>query len=154
MRWRSRSKVDLRVVPQMTPMIDVVFQLLTFFLVSFRIVQQEGDLMVKLPALGQQEQPRLPPTDLPPLPVYLTADAAGDLAAIRFQNATVTSLDELQARLEALQAQCPDCQLAVDLKCDPALRYEHTMAALTAVSGKRHQDRIVPLVADVRLTRP
>ncbi len=149
MRWRSRSSDDLRVVPQMTPMIDVVFQLLTFFLVSFRIVQQEGDLMVKLPALGQQEHPRIALTDLPPLPVYLTADADGELATIRFQNVTLASLGDLQARLEALQAQCPDCRLTVDLKCDPMLRYEHTMAALTAVSGKRQQDRIVPLATDV-----
>ena len=39
------DKVDIN----MTPMIDVVFQLLSFFVMSFKIVAQEGDFNIKMP---------------------------------------------------------------------------------------------------------
>ena len=41
----AESKIEL----QMTPMIDVVFQLLVFFLFTFRIATQEGDFNIKMP---------------------------------------------------------------------------------------------------------
>ncbi len=41
--------IDRRVDIQMTPMIDVVFQLLTFFLMSFRVAAAEGDFNLLLP---------------------------------------------------------------------------------------------------------
>ena len=50
MRFREHhvgpeEKIEL----QMTPMIDIVFQLLVFFIMTFKIVAQEGDFNVKMP---------------------------------------------------------------------------------------------------------
>ncbi len=42
------DKIEL----QMTPMIDVVFQLLIFFMFTFKIATQEGDFNVKMPIAG------------------------------------------------------------------------------------------------------
>jgi hypothetical protein len=43
---------------------------------------------------------------------------------------------------------------SIELICDDTLRYEHTMAALTAVSGRRGaRGNITPLATDVRLRR-
>ncbi len=36
----------------MTPMIDIVFLLLVFFLFSFKIVVQEGDFNIRMPVAG------------------------------------------------------------------------------------------------------
>ena len=41
----GQDKIEL----QMTPMIDIVFQLLVFFIMTFKIVSQEGDFNVKMP---------------------------------------------------------------------------------------------------------
>ena len=40
---------EAKVEMQMTPMIDIVFQLLTFFIMSFKIVAAEGDFDIKMP---------------------------------------------------------------------------------------------------------
>ncbi len=40
------EKIEL----QMTPMIDIVFQLLIFFIMTFKIVEVEGDFNIKMPA--------------------------------------------------------------------------------------------------------
>jgi biopolymer transport protein ExbD len=47
---RKNDKIEL----QMTPMIDIVFQLLVFFIMTFKIVSQEGDFNIKMPLAAQQ----------------------------------------------------------------------------------------------------
>lgn len=49
---------DTKVELQMTPMIDVVFQLLVFFLFSFKIVPVEGEIGVNMPPLAAGAKPR------------------------------------------------------------------------------------------------
>ncbi|HEX5446496.1 MAG TPA: biopolymer transporter ExbD, partial [Pirellulales bacterium] len=65
----GNDKVDM----QMTPMIDIVFQLLTFFVMSFKIVTQEGDFNIKMPlaAPGSSSSDEPP---LPPIRIRLTAN--------------------------------------------------------------------------------
>ena len=52
------QKVEL----QMTPMIDIVFQLLIFFIITFKIVAPEGDFNIKMPlAAPSAGRARRPP---------------------------------------------------------------------------------------------
>ena len=44
-RQRLADKIDIN----MTPMIDIVFQLLAFFIMTLKIVQPEGDFDVRMP---------------------------------------------------------------------------------------------------------
>ena len=44
----KNEKIEL----QMTPMIDIVFQLLVFFIMTFNVVAQEGDFNIRMPAIG------------------------------------------------------------------------------------------------------
>ncbi|OYV83264.1 MAG: hypothetical protein B7Z73_16265, partial [Planctomycetia bacterium 21-64-5] len=69
---KSAASGSDKVEMQMTPMIDVVFQLLTFFVMSFKIVSQEGDFNIKMPlaAAGPSQEPQ----DLPPIKLRLTAN--------------------------------------------------------------------------------
>ena len=48
------TKIEL----QMTPMIDVVFQLLIFFLFSFKIVPVEGEIGVNMPPITAGAKPK------------------------------------------------------------------------------------------------
>ena len=152
MRIRQRSAVP-RVEINMTPMIDVVFQLLAFFIVSFQIVKQEGDLAIKMPLDNRPGVPDIA-FDLP-LQVHLRAGAAGELARIDLSGRSMADTNALRSEVEQIAALSPDNvdKLSVDLVCDPKLHYVHVMAALTAVSGKREGNRVMPLASNVRLVR-
>ena len=54
MQRRRRRKRDETVEMQMGPMIDMVFLLLVFFMVSAKPVKEESDIQIALP--GKQEQ--------------------------------------------------------------------------------------------------
>ena len=50
MKIRHRSDMaEEKIELQMTPMIDIVFQLLIFFIFSLRISAQEGDFNISMP---------------------------------------------------------------------------------------------------------
>jgi biopolymer transport protein ExbD len=57
MKIRPRGG-DAKVELQMTPMIDVVFQLLVFFLFTFKIVPVEGEIGVNMPPLAAGAKPK------------------------------------------------------------------------------------------------
>jgi biopolymer transport protein ExbD len=149
MNLKPRSP-DARVEINMTPLIDVVFQLLIFFILSFRIVDQEGDLAIKMPSehVGGESVDH---PDLPPLAVRLVAGPAGELAEIRLPSEKLAGTDELRSRVAGIVANYPE--LEVDLHCDASLKYEHAVAALTAVSGHRAGGDVTPLARHVRLMR-
>lgn len=143
---------------KMTAMIDIVFLLLVFFLLTFKIVAPEGDLSVKMPATAAA--PTHQSADLPPeVHVRLVATDSGELAAIQFGRRTLGR--DFHALRDAVRALTPDPVSAprtdlpqVRLDCDPALRYEYTMEAVTAVSGYRHGGRVIPLIAGIQLGPP
>jgi hypothetical protein len=91
-----------------------------------------------------------------PLSVRLRADAKGQLAGIEIGEQRLANPDALRAMLEHHSAtnRAAEPTLDVDLVCDEHLRYEHVMAALTAVSGKRVGDEIIRLARDVRISSP
>ena len=60
---------------EMTSMIDIVFLLLIFFVMTFKIVEMEGDFSIRMP-LASQNSGQVDPTDLP-LKLRLRADDAG-----------------------------------------------------------------------------
>jgi biopolymer transport protein ExbD len=74
----SQSKVE----QQATPLIDVVFQLLVFFVMSFKVASVEGDFNVKMPQHGVISDLRY--FDLPsvPLQLRLVADGDGQLTSL------------------------------------------------------------------------
>jgi biopolymer transport protein ExbD len=70
------EKIDI----PMTPMIDMVFQLLVFFIMNFKVVEMEGDFNVKMPLAGNvvaSNDPNL----LQDMRLTLTADEDGNLAS-------------------------------------------------------------------------
>jgi biopolymer transport protein ExbD len=138
----------------MTPAIDVVFQLLAFFLLSLRVIVQEGDLEVKMPLAAQR--PNSVPTALPMvIPVRIDADAQGNVAAIWLGERRLQTFAALQSELLAIVGDTtgPDsarAQAEVELGFDYDLRYEHAVAAITAVKGYINQGQVVKLIERVR----
>ena len=64
----GQDKIEL----QMTPMIDIVFQLLIFFIMTFKIVSMEGDFNIKMPQASPSTVQTIEP-DFPPMSLYESA---------------------------------------------------------------------------------
>jgi biopolymer transport protein ExbD len=155
---KSAAAGSDKVEMQMTPMIDVVFQLLTFFVMSFKIATQEGDFNVKMPlaAAGPSDQV----VDIPPIKLKLTANDQGQLSGIHMGERAMGNFKELNnAIIEIVGTDTgPDslaAQTEVEIDADYDLRYENVVQAITAISG--HVDsngHIVKLIEKLKFTAP
>jgi len=112
----------------MTPMIDVVFLLLTFFVLTFKIVLPEGDFNVEMSPQGERQ---FVDVALDPVLVRLTADADGLLAAIQLNDEDIGNFDMLRQRVLLLSLTNPD--LEVIMCADYHLRYEYTIKAMDEI---------------------
>jgi biopolymer transport protein ExbD len=149
-----------KVEQQMTPMIDVVFQLLIFFVMSFKVATLEVDFNIRMPA-GRGQGDLVGPL-VPPLKLRLAADERGELSSVALNQQQFVPGDwrSIQNHLLKLvgTASGPGSvreALEVEIDCDYALRYDHAMAAITAISGTRDASGlVVPLVEHVKFTPP
>jgi biopolymer transport protein ExbD len=158
MKKRASSLTD-GVPIDMTPMIDVVFQLLTFFVMTFKVVEQEGDFNVKMPLAA----PRAGLPDdklLPPFKLRLKASSNGGLAEISLNDKTFSKLNDLRGHISSIigDERGPgsiQTTAEVEIDADYELQYQNVMAAITAVSGMRGPDGVVTkLVEKIKFAPP
>ncbi len=156
----SESKIEL----QMTPMIDVVFQLLVFFLFTFRIATQEGDFNIKMPLTTySSSQTVAAESPLVTMHVRLRADSSGRL---RQSGGIVVNGERVLDSFEQLHnyvigvigghEPSAKADAEVELDCDYNLHYEHLIDAITAVSGyvDKSTGQINRLVDKINFTPP
>jgi len=157
MKVRNAREAEKIEIP-MTPMIDIVFQLLIFFIMTFKIVSLEGDFNIKMPASAPSQG--APDEDqLPPMKLRLTAGEGGGLSGITLNDRQFTGLDELHVYIMDLVGSDESGEglegAEVELDCDYGLRYENVVAAITAVSGEIDDDgSIIKLVEKIKFTPP
>ncbi|MFO0913305.1 MAG: biopolymer transporter ExbD [Pirellulales bacterium] len=154
---RRRETGDVRVDVQMTPMIDIVFQLLVFFIMSFKVTVQEGDFNVKMPvaapSAGVIEE------ELPPMKLRLTANADGTLSGIRLNDQSFPNFAALRQHVLQLLGsdQGPGSmreKAELEIDADFGLQYDQVVRALTAVTGYIQNDQPVKLIEKIRFTPP
>jgi biopolymer transport protein ExbD len=116
----------------MTSMIDVVFLLLIFFVMTFKIAMPEGDFSVAMAAPG----PGTPPP-VETLYVRLKATPDGQLAGVYLGSRQLADMPALRREVRALvgDSESAASQWRVELDCDHALNYRHVIAAMTAATG-------------------
>jgi biopolymer transport protein ExbD len=92
-RKRTRKEeTPVDVTLPITPMLDMSFQLLSFFIITFHPMPTEGQLSVNLPKVDAADKPQDDPT--PPedkkdeYTVTLIASSSGDLASISMKGPT------------------------------------------------------------------
>jgi biopolymer transport protein ExbD len=136
---RLRTHLPARVPIDMTPLIDIVFQLLIFFILTLQIAPPEREFAMRMPQRGIAG-----PTELVqmPLVVELSSDADGRLASVALNGERLAGMTALHERVAKLVTDHPQLKTAgrVELRCDEQLAYEHAIAALGAVSANRHPD--------------
>jgi biopolymer transport protein ExbD len=147
------EKIEL----QMTPMIDVVFQLLAFFIMTFKIASIEGDFNIRMP-LAAAQQTSTPPATVPPIQVRLTAGPDGELTGIRMGQQPLGSFEELHLQIRSLLPAAPipgaSDGAEVELDCDYNLKYENVIQAITAVSGYVTDEGVVRLIEKIKFAPP
>ncbi|MDO5566565.1 MAG: biopolymer transporter ExbD [Planctomycetia bacterium] len=156
---------------QMTSMIDVVFLLLSFFIITYKTPEIEGDFNIRMPVQVQSNQlPSL--DDLTPVTIRLMSDSQGNLTGIVFGDKSLGvdfqllrksifdyiqasgSVDFQQALTTSVVPAFKD-DLEVEFDCDPKLRYKYTMLGITAVTGYLNGDnQVVKMVEKVKFTPP
>jgi len=159
MKVRNAGRED-KVELMMTPMIDIVFQLLIFFIMTFKIVAPEGDFNIKMPLNAPSEG--LPDDNqLPPMKVRLRATASGRLAGIQLGQRTLPDFKALQMQVRDIVGddRGPGSVAAsteIELDCDYGLRFESVIDAITAVSGYVASDgqNIVKLIEKIKFAPP
>lgn len=145
---------------QMTPMIDIVFQLLVFFIMTFKIVLPEGDFNIRMPPPATNNPT---PPDFPPLKLRMTSDANGNLTGLTLGDESLTGsgnatpFDQLRARIVSMTPDAgPDVgsDNEVEIDADYDLNYDYVIQAITAVSGYFKDGQRYKLVEKIRFAPP
>ncbi len=141
----------------MTSMIDIVFLLLIFFVMTFKIVELEGDFSVRMPLAGS-DSVSMDPTDLP-IELRMRADDEGRLTSISLNEIDLgTDFDQLRANVVSLIG--PNTPIEgdegpeIEIDTDYNLRYEYVINAITAVSGYKDGNEVVKLIEKIKFAKP
>jgi biopolymer transport protein ExbD len=153
----KRSTGEAKIPIDMTPMIDIVFQLLTFFIMTLKVTAQEGDFLIKMPLTST----RAATTDIdhvPPIKVRLVAGVDGSCQDIIMNDRSFgrdgwgTLHDQIS---QLVGSGSLDDSAEVELDCDYNLRYENVIRAITAVSGERQANGdILKLIEKIKFAPP
>lgn len=159
MKFRKKGGANQTAI-DMTPMIDMVFQLLIFFMLTFKILAQEGDFGIAMPLGGVAAGPQSE-LMVPPIVVRLRADDNGQLTGISVNEKSFgTNFDSLHNYIHNLigDERGPGSlqeSTEVELNCDYGLHYRYVVDALTAVSGYVGDDgNVIKLVEKIKFSPP
>jgi biopolymer transport protein ExbD len=142
----------------MTSMIDIVFLLLVFFVMTFKIVEMEGDFSVRMPLAGN-DGATSDMTDLP-LKLRMNADGDGKLTSMSLNEINLgTDFTELRANIISLVGTDEpiegDDGPEIEIDTDYNLRYAYVIQAITSVSGYKDQtDQVVKLIEKIKFAKP
>ena len=156
MKIRNREQAD-KLQLNMTSMIDIVFLLLVFFVMTFKIVELEGDFSIRMPLAGSGPA-TVDPTDLP-LKLRLRADENGKLVSMTLNEIDLgVDFDQLRSNVVALIGTTAPVEgeegPEIEIDTDYNLRYEYVIQSITAVSGYKDGNEIVKLIEKIKFAKP
>jgi len=147
--------------PDMTPMIDCVFQLMIFFMLTLKIVAAEGNFDINMP-IGQAQGQADPLAQ--DIKVRMVADATGNLVSLQIGNRKLGNDDRAFATLntEILRAiggqpggpAAKDTEVEID--ADYNLHYANVIKAISACTGRfdERTQQIVRYIEKIKFTPP
>ncbi len=142
MKVRNAGGAGEKIEPQMAPMIDVVFQLLIFFMLTLKIVEPEGDFNINMP-LGAPTEATNTDIILPDIKVRLKAAEDGQLAALELSGRNLgndlRAFDRLNVEILKIIGKPGNPltkDIEVEIDADYHLHYEYIIHAVSACSGR------------------
>ncbi|RMG33440.1 MAG: biopolymer transporter ExbD [Planctomycetota bacterium] len=159
MEIRSHTESE-KIEPQMAPMIDVVFQLLIFFMLTLKIIEPEGNFNINMP-LGAPSSATMEEQNFPDLKVKLRANPDGSLAALMF-GGTVLGNDE--AAFERLNRKILEAigtpggaatkETEVEIDADYNLDFRYVIRAISACTGRMQGKQLIRYVEKIKFAPP
>jgi len=162
MKVRKSARSEDTIELQMTPMIDIVFQLLVFFVMTFNVDKQEGGFLTKLMKQQPSDEQQDPP-EVNAIELRMHADPnTGELKGIDYDQKALDMdndpFQELHNRVRDFVSQFGDegsfARSEIEMKLDPDYRldFKYVIKAMEAVRGYRSNDadgRIVTLIEKI-----
>ncbi|MDB5350013.1 MAG: biopolymer transport protein [Planctomycetota bacterium] len=144
MKKSKHQEVDIPV----TPMLDMAFQLLTFFILTYHPAPSEGQFGMNLlpasPAI-KMDAAKAPDTKTPndsvpaslrTITTQLFASPDGKLGKVMIEENELQGMDQLRAKLkEFLDPAQGDLFEQAVIQADPNLKYEELMKVIDVFSG-------------------
>ena len=145
----------------MTPMIDVVFQLLIFFMLTLKIIEPEGDFNINMP-IGAPSQATSPDINLPDIKVRLIANSEGQLADLQLGR---TSLGNGPDAFKSLNSQILNLiggvnnpltkDMEVEIDADYNLHYDYVVQAISSCRGRLDaKGKLIPYIEKIKFAPP
>ncbi len=160
----ARRKKTTEVKGDMTPMIDMVFQLLIFFILTLNIVDPEGDFYLRLPKPGAAQASE---SDIVPdvMRIVLISNTNGDLTGLtvdnvqsRMRTSTDPDEDDLRKRIRSKMGNASgkpedfEIELGWGGPGATSLKYRYVLKVIGICTGERQPDGTVkPLVQKIKL---
>jgi len=161
MKIRNIGVEGEKIAPQMAPMIDVVFQLLIFFMLTLKIIAPEGDFNINMP-IGQPTEQQTD-NQFPDIKVHLVANETGGLESVMLGRRDLgndhQAFDRLNSQILQILGGRPGSPLAkdieVEIKADYGLHYEYTIQAVGACTGRLGPDgQVIRYIEKIKFTPP
>ena len=114
----------------LTPLIDVVFLLLIFFLVATKFAEEERELSVRLPEASEAM-----PLTSKPRELFVNVGADGRY----FVSAKAVTLDQLQPILQTAEVNNPG-RASVIIRADQRCRWKYVVAVMNACKKAKIRD--------------
>ena len=159
MARRGETKEE-KMETNMSAMIDVVFQLLIFFMLTLKIVEPEGDFNINMPASGAPSQNQ--DMQLPDIKVRLEANQDGTLRQIVFgRNALGNGPDAFKrlnleiAKLVNGGADPMAKDMEVEINADYNLHFSNVVNAVGACTGRLNENgEVVKYIEKIKFAPP
>lgn len=132
----ARRRPFERMEIQMTPMIDCVFLLLIFFMVSTTFYRQEADIGFSLPGVAEQSEPiEIPDEQI----IVITADGRVFLNDLEYDAPNVAELPELTKTLIRFRetAQANKVPALLTIAPDPGVKHQRVVDVLNACAAAK-----------------
>ncbi len=138
----SKSSAPSKVEIPMAPMIDIVFQLLIFFMLNLKIVAPEGNFNINLP-ISAPANAAPPDVSLPDIKVGLRSDRDGNLVALTLGGNNLgndnAAFDRLNAEILKIIGRPGNPltkDIEVELDADFECQYKYVVKAISRCTGR------------------
>ena len=157
MRIRGKRKGET-ITLQMTAMIDIVFQLLVYFIMTFKVTALEGDFFVNMPTASKENQPQDFLKVDNTIYVQLRKNSDNGIGAIEVTQNNETSVfasSDMYTQLRGIVKQAVLAEsdpasaeeIEVEFSVDYDLHYDATVRAIEAVSGEVNPNGTISTLA-------
>jgi biopolymer transport protein ExbD len=154
--YTTLDKIEM----QMTPMIDIVFQLNIFFILTFKIVLPEGDFNIRMPSAAAPRS--VQQNESLPMTVVMKAGPNGELAELRLDSRSLgnargvfTNLRQIiRSRVNDAGGPGTASDMEVEINADYDLNYDYVIKAIEAVTGYVENGEAHKLIERVKFSPP